>query len=158
MPLKYYSVLDLGCNAGTKSPYLSAWGCKGYLGLERIPTAIEVARKVRGCGLCKFEVCNIAFDEWPISKVDVVALFHVFQHIPWSWKHNVLRKIKLLKPKVILFWDEALVDWSEEVCIEKFNPSGIKVPFPLANLDKALKDYQRSLEARHFWVYKDSRC
>jgi len=154
LPLKYYSVVDLGCNTGTKAPYLSAWGCKSYIGLERIPTAVEVARKMRGCGLCKFEVCNIAFDKWPVSEVDVVALLHVFQHLPWSWKLRVLKKIRWLKPKAILFWDEGLFNLSEKKCIAKHNPAVVKVPFPLAKLDESLPGYKRIEEARHFWVYR----
>jgi len=158
LPLKYYSVVDLGCNAGTKSPYLSAWGCKSYLGLERIPTAIDVAKELRECGLCKFQVCDIALDEWPISEVDVVALLHVFQHLPWSWKLRVLEKAKKVRPKAILFWDEGLLDLSEKECIKKHNPAVVKVPFPLGKLDEVLSGYERTEEAHHFWVYRDDRC
>lgn len=140
--VRFYSVLDLGCNVGAKAPLLTAWGCVKYLGLDMHESYIDAARKRWASGVCEFRVANFLMDAIP-TGYDVFAMTYVFQHLRLSQKRDIVSVFALHAPRLIILVDDAIRSGTLEDCAREYEPQTdtLVVPYPLSELQERLPEY-----------------
>ena len=89
-----YRLLDLGRGYGRLAPFLSAFDCTEYLGLDRVRARIEYARARYGGGICRFEVADILTYRTR-GLFDVVWSSTVMQHMLLDDKLRLVETMKL---------------------------------------------------------------
>lgn len=152
--LSGYSFLDLGSNVGGKVPFFTAWGCKRYLGIEQMSEAVAFAKKRWSNSFIDFQVGDIVHDEWP-SGFNAIGLTYVFQHVPLDVKREILRKVALADPRVLILADRSIRDGTLEECaaeVETRWRRNMQSPFPLSELAERLPGMTITEPLRHLFI------
>lgn len=91
--LRGYRILDLGCGYGRLSPFLSAFDCVEYLGVDRVGRRIEYATARYGGRVTGFLAAD-ALCFRPRGKFDVVFTSNVLQHLRRPGKLRLVETCK----------------------------------------------------------------
>lgn len=88
-------VLDIGCNAGTKTYWLRLFDIKSVVGIDVNPSSLEVARR----NFADFPYpsrfqCMNAVVETLDTSFDTIVCFHAFEHIYPQHVPDFLRNVK----------------------------------------------------------------
>ena len=114
-PLRDYRVLDVGCGYGRYAPFLSAFSCADYLGVDAVPDRIAYARNRYG-GRCAFTVADIRS---PVDgQYELVWCSTVIQHLPLSGKLAALRTIRtaMAPGGTALIWEGLILRLTIQGC------------------------------------------
>jgi SAM-dependent methyltransferase len=153
-PLSGYSFLDLGCNVGGKVPFFTAWGCKRYLGIEQMPAAVAFAKERWSNSFIDFQVGDVVQDEWP-SGFNAIGLTYVFQHVPLDAKRELLRKVALADPDVLILADRSIRHATLEQCAAEFEKTwhrNMQSPYPCSELCERLPEMIVTEPREHLFI------
>ena len=95
--LEGYSILDLGCGYGRLAPFLSAFDCLRYLGVDRVAGRTDLALARYASGTCDFkhaDALSFRADDHGHDRFDVVWTSNVMQHLLLAQKLELLETAK----------------------------------------------------------------
>jgi len=144
--LEGYSILDLGCGYGRLSPFLSAFDCLRYLGVDRVAGRVDLALARYASGTCDFrraDALSFRADEHGHDRFDVVWTSNVMQHLLLAQKLELLETAKAAcSPRGRIVLREAgivegtLAD-AERIYVSASHPRHM-VPVPRAEIERVL--------------------
>jgi len=126
-----YTILDVGCGYGRLSPYLSAFDCTSYIGIDPNEERLEYADKHFSNSIRRFELGKAEDARY---DADFVWVAKVIQHLPISAKTSVLTAIRKCANKAVLMWEDAFVGADLRVCARLYSTKGFArhmIPAPL---------------------------
>ncbi len=140
-PLAGYRALDLGCGYGRLCPFLSAFDCAEYLGVDRVEARLDHARERYGSRLCRFEVAD-ALTYRPGPRYDVVWTSNVLQHLLFEDKLRLVETASLARaPGGVILMREARIIDETLTSLEKLYAAADyerhMIPVPFAELARA---------------------
>jgi len=140
--LEGYSILDLGCGYGRLAPFLSAFDCLRYLGVDLVAGRVDLALARYASGTCDFR-CADALSFRSDETFDVVWTSNVMQHLLLPEKLELLETAKAAcSPRGRIILREAgivegtLAD-AERIYADPAHPRHM-VPVPRSELERAL--------------------
>jgi 2-polyprenyl-3-methyl-5-hydroxy-6-metoxy-1,4-benzoquinol methylase len=144
--LEGYSILDLGCGYGRLSPFLSAFDCERYLGVERVASRADLALGRYASGVCDFKRAD-ALDYRTDDLFDVVWTSNVMQHLLLPAKHQFAETAKAACAPAgrIIMREAGIIDGTlaDAECVYRSStqPKHM-VPIPRAELERAFAPFK----------------
>ncbi len=144
-----YRILDLGFGYGRLAPFLSAFACCGYAGIERQVRRVTYAQARYGCGAAKlllsfFHGDIFGFADGDVGRChrrqsDVVWTSNVLQHLTMPDKRRLVETMKKCRARggICLLREEMVIDQTHGWCQERYaHPDHPKhmIPTPLSCL------------------------
>lgn len=139
--MRRYRLLDLGCGYGRLAPFLAAFDCSDFLGIDRVRPRVDHAQERHGSGICRFEVAD-ALTFRPGPCFDVVWTSNVLQHLVLGDKLRLVEAAMLARAPggVILLREAEIFDGTREEAERRYaskDQAWHMIPIPFAELAAA---------------------
>ncbi len=158
--LRGYRILDLGCGYGRLAPFLSAFDCHEYVGVDRVAGRVDLALGRYASGVCDFKRAD-ALDFRTDEPFDVVWTSNVMQHLLLGDKLRLVETAKAAcAPGGIVLMREAEVIEGTRADAERryASPSQPRhmVPVPRAELERAFAPLRLTRPGGIVWQAGDT--